>query len=382
MFSIRTVVGRSIPLTFKLKLQLFLRFKTVMINGVSKVKIYEGKNFAISINEAFNLFLTDEQKQNKEFLKKNKKDLVKCYILYAATPKDYFLFGFNNKNRTNKQRKLFITDTVKDSVLNRLEGWDKYIELSDKYAVYIKTKKYFGRNVMKLDNHICFDSFSKFIKCGRGIFIKPLFGSYGKDVCIFDSKLDSDIKELFEKLTINEKSSWILEEQIIQSQEMAQWNSSSVNTVRVLSFLNKGKFHVITPFFRTGRKGSIVDNAGSGGIISNVNANTGVVYTDGFDEDGKSYECHPDSGLNFKGWQIPLWKELIETVKNVHMIMSDHIYVGWDFALTDNGWVLIEGNWGQFLNQYVDKVGRKEEFLKYMKGKSFNKSTKNEYIDE
>ena len=44
-----------------------------MINGVSKVKIYEGKNFAISINEAFNLFLTDEQKQNKEFLKKNKK---------------------------------------------------------------------------------------------------------------------------------------------------------------------------------------------------------------------------------------------------------------------------------------------------------------------
>ena len=30
------------------------------------------------------------------------------------------------------------------------------------------------------------------------------------------------------------------------------------------------------------------------------------------------------------------------------MAMSDHIYVGWDFALTDNGWVLIEGNWGQF----------------------------------
>ena len=129
-------------------------------------------------------------------------------------------------------------------------------------------------------------------------------------------------------------------------------------------------------------KRQIVDNAGSGGIISNVDSNTGLIYTDGFDENGKSYKCHPDSGLNFKGWQIPLWKELIETVKSVHMAMSDHIYVGWDFALTDNGWVLIEGNWGQFLNQYVDKVGRKEEFLKYMKGKSFNKSVKNEYIDE
>ena len=235
---------------------------------------------------------------------------------------------------------------------------------------------------MKLDNCTSFDSFEKFIISLGGIFIKPLLGSYGKDAYIFDSKLDSDIKELFEKLTIDKNSSWILEEQIIQSQKMAQWNSSSVNTVRVLSFLNKGKFHVITPFFRTGRKGSIVDNAGSGGIISNVDSNTGLIYTDGFDENGKSYKCHPDSGLNFKGWQIPLWKELIETVKSVHMAMSDHIYVGWDFALTDNGWVLIEGNWGQFLNQYVDKVGGKEEFLKYMKGKSFNKSVKNEYIDE
>lgn len=357
-------------------------FKTVMINGVSRVKIYEGKNFATSINEAFDLFLTDGQKQDKELLQNFKKDIVKCYILYAATPKDYFLFGFNNKNGTNKQRKLFITDTIKDSVLNRVEGWGKYLELSDKYAVYMRLRKYFRRNVMKLDNCTSFDSFEKFIISLGGIFIKPLLGSYGKDAYIFDSKLDSDIKELFEKLTIDKNSSWILEEQIIQSQKMAQWNSSSVNTVRVLSFLNKGKFHVITPFFRTGRKGSIVDNAGSGGIISNVDSNTGLIYTDGFDENGKSYKCHPDSGLNFKGWQIPLWKELIETVKSVHMAMSDHIYVGWDFALTDNGWVLIEGNWGQFLNQYVDKVGRKEEFLKYMKGKSFNKSVKNEYIDE
>ena len=77
-------------------------------------------------------------------------------------------FVCNNKNRTNKQRKLFITDTVKDSVLNRLEGWDKYIELSDKYAVYIKTKKYFGRNVMKLDNHICFDSFLSLLNAEEG----------------------------------------------------------------------------------------------------------------------------------------------------------------------------------------------------------------------
>lgn len=186
MFSIRTIVGRSIPLTFKLKLQLFLRFKTVMINGVSRVKIYEGKNFATSINEAFDLFLTDGQKQDKELLQNFKKDIVKCYILYAATPKDYFLFGFNNKNGTNKQRKLFITDTIKDSVLNRVEGWGKYLELSDKYAVYMRLRKYFWRNVMKLDNCTSFDSFEKFIiSFGGGDFYKTSFGILWKRCLYF-----------------------------------------------------------------------------------------------------------------------------------------------------------------------------------------------------
>ena len=157
-----------------------------MINGVSRVKIYEGKNFATSINEAFDLFLTDGQKQDKELLQNFKKDIVKCYILYAATPKDYFLFGFNNKNGTNKQRKLFITDTIKDSVLNRVEGWGKYLELSDKYAVYMRLRKYFRRNVMKLDNCTSFDSFEKFIiSFGGGDFYKTSFGILWKRCLYF-----------------------------------------------------------------------------------------------------------------------------------------------------------------------------------------------------
>ena len=81
------------------------------------------------------------------------------------------------------------------------------MELSDKYAVYMRVRKYFGRNVMKLDNCTDFNSFKKFIIfCARGIFIKPLFGSYGKDAYIFDSKSDFDIKELFEKLMIDKNS--------------------------------------------------------------------------------------------------------------------------------------------------------------------------------
>ena len=44
--------------------------------------------------------------------------------------------------------------------------------------------------------------------------------------------------------------------------------------------------------------------------------------------------------------------------------MPNYPYIGWDFALTQNGWVLIEGNWGQFLSEFSDREGIKESFDK------------------
>lgn len=43
-----------------------------------------------------------------------------------------------------------------------------------------------------------------------------------------------------------------------------------------------------------------------------------------------------------------------------------NIFIGFDFALSNKGWCLIEGNWGQMINQYADKQGRKEEFELFM----------------
>ncbi len=160
---------------------------------------------------------------------------------------------------------------------------------------------------------------------------------------------------------------WVVEEAIKQDDEMAKWNSSSVNTVRVPALLTKKGFFIMTPYFRTGRVGCVVDNAGAGGIFANVDTESGKICTNGIDERGLTYKSHPDSGLAFVGWQVPRWDELLKLVEEIHRTtMSDHIYIGWDFALTTQGWCLIEGNWGQFVNQYADKKGRKEEFIRYM----------------
>ena len=68
----------------------------------------------------------------------------------------------------------------------------------------------------------------------------------------------------------------------------------------------------------------------------------------------------------YKGWRIPRWNELIETAENLFReCLPENKYIGFDFALTDNGWVLIEGNWGQFVGQY-NGMGVKDLFLTYM----------------
>ena len=148
---------------------------------------------------------------------------------------------------------------------------------------------------------------------------------------------------------------------------MSVWNQSSVNTIRINSFLSNGIFNVLSPFIRTGRKGSIVDNGGQGGIFASVDKLSGKISTCGMDESGNTYTHHPDSGIEYIGWQVPRWEELIQMTEEIHRNMPKHIYVSWDFALTDGGWVLIEGNWGEFVcQQMTNNRGFKKDFLTFL----------------
>lgn len=162
----------------------------------------------------------------------------------------------------------------------------------------------------------------------------------------------------------------MIEECIRQSAEMGQWNETSVNTIRIPSFLRDGKFTVIWTRMRMGKKGAIVDNAGAGGIVVNVDPQTGIITSDGIDEEHNHFAKHPGCGLTFKGWQVPCWDDLLKTVEELHRnVFYKHIYVAWDFALTDDGWVVIEGNWGQLLGQQTaSQIGVRKLFHELLGG--------------
>lgn len=301
------------------------------------------------------------------------KDIKKSYLQCKASPEEYFLLDL--KNADVSKRKSYITDKFMYVTLGKIVGREKHDkEIEDKWGFYNIAKDYFKRSVIRVNNEQDYPCFLSMALTVNHIICKPNDKSLGSGIFAADVKVKETAREVFDKL-IQEGGTWIVEERIIQNEQMAVWNTTSVNTVRVCSFLNVDGFFIITPFLRTGRKGSVVDNAGAGGVFANVDYNTGMVESDGIDELGRYYTAHPDSGVIFKGWKIPEWASLLNTVEKIHReCMPCHPYIGWDFALSkEKGWVVIEANWGQFVNQYIDKIGRKEEFLKYVKARPYRK---------
>lgn len=323
-----------------------------------------GEKFSVYLNRAFDTFLDDEEKKDATLINKLTKDVVSCWLKYQALPYEYFLFGFRNKSQD--KRASFLTDMVRLKAIGEVSDTKEFLEnVNDKFAFFNRMKPYYGREAMLVDQNTYSDDFVTFALKVKRLFIKPLEGSKGFGAI----SADVNTKEDALKLLLDLKSKnvrWIAEEKVIQAQEMAKWCSTCVNTVRIPSFLHDDGIHILQPFFRTGHEGSIVDNAGQGGVFTVLDPKTGIATTDGIDEYGRTFETHPDSGLHFKGWQLPRWNELLCIVEAAHKSIPSQKYIGWDFALSENGWVLIEGNRGQMVGQYSQDRGIKEEFLKLL----------------
>ena len=294
--------------------------------------------------------------------KELEKDIRKCYVKYLTSPAEYFLFGFN-ENQSGEYRGEFLSDKKRIRILKKRCGLDLFDELSDKYAFYCRTKEYFNRKVAKIKiekDRSIWDEFSNDLNV---CFLKPLKGTWGVGCSVHSLGNDINRTKVFEYI-LKAKQGFLVEECIFQCQEMAIWNESSCNTIRLPIIYTNSQVRIIQPFLRVGRKGMVVDNAGSGGLFAVIDEKTGVIKTDGIDKDGNIYTKHPDSNIVFKGSAIPKWNELVILAERIFkQHLYNHKYIGFDFALTDDGWCLIEGNWGQFVGQYIERRGVKKEFL-------------------
>ena len=322
------------------------------------VKIHDsltGGKIQKSIDETINEF------GRQADYKKLQRELWRCREVYLITPDEYFLFDFENQSENNKKQ--FVGNREKELICKAINKNEICEIFTDKYQSYLTFKDFYQREVVLLSGDSAKETFFQFLeKHGCGI-LKVYNSSRGRGIALVEQ---SHAEDIWNKKLVNEIAagvSFVLEERIQQSKEMAKFNPDSVNTVRFGTYRMPGKTELLFAALRAGRRGQIVDNGGAKGVFASIDVNSGLVICDAKDKSGHLYATHPDSGVPFKGFPIPEWDKACDFVKRLANVLPEQLYVGWDIAHTDNGWVMIEGNsWSQMgLQQISTLVGLRDK---------------------
>lgn len=285
------------------------------------------------------------------------------YWAYGNTIMGEFLYNLPAKSHEEKYSYIFMrilqlycTHLNDKATAKRL--------LSDKYGSYKFLREYYFRDMILIHDEGNYDEFCSFIGKHPVFVVKPL--NFGGALYIYKDSVDNyaNLRELFDKLLrervrmandtsrnnqlqISGEVDVILEEVIDQAPEMAAFHPASVNCLRLNSFKDGNDVKLFYPTLKMGSGDGIADNTVAGGFFAGVNASTGVVETNLYGEGryvNEPIECHPDTGVKVRGFQIPHWDEAVSLAAKLLKKFDGINYVGWDLALTPRGWCVVEVN--------------------------------------
>src|SRR5699024_4574574 len=128
-------------------------------------------------------------------------------------------------------------------------------------------------------------------------------------------------------------------------------NNTSLNTIRILTLQDIETNEPFIPIAvqRIGnKKSSPTDNWSRGGFSASIDLDTGELGKAVSHPDSSKelnwYKYHPDNNNIIQGKKIPQW----DYIKNKILLAASQTpffpYIGWDVVITDNGFIVIEGN--------------------------------------
>ena len=290
------------------------------------------------------------------------KKLVYCWKKYRYQKKYNFahmeFFCLHLAEKTETEVAQFFPRKHQAEVYLKVNSKKAWAITKDKYASYRFFEPFYKRLICAYNpqpNDLVYEVYSsydwhknvlEFLNSHLNFIIKPLSEASGHGVKIVKRNSFEDTKVLMDQLTGSYSKGFVLEELICQHSALAKYHPSSVNTIRINTF-NLGKeggVEIKFPCLRVGSRGSVVDNAGSGGLFAAIDEETGKIISAATNEEFDFYKEHPDTHVAFEG-EIPYWNELITSAKEVAQQLPELKIAGLDFALDkENGWVLVEVN--------------------------------------
>lgn len=198
-------------------------------------------------------------------------------------------------------------------------------------------QEYIGREYLDLRNS-SLEDFQRFIKGKKTFFVKK-HNSFGGDGVEKIVNKNLDIPKLYKQLLKNKQ--YLIEETIMEHPLVHQINDAAVNNVRIVTLLKDEKVHIICKCLRLsdGKEEAVSCHD----IMMSLD-NHGKIISKTFDDDFHEHLEHPTTHFVFKNAQIPYMEEILDMAKKAALEVPEVRWIGWDFAVTEKGPIIIEGN--------------------------------------
>ena len=263
-------------------------------------------------------------------------DCIYCYINYGCYIEWYFDYFYRlskpirrNTLTHNKFKEIY----KKHNQANSLIIFNNKVLFNRTFKEYQYHDSLYLRECTKVE-------FLSFINKHNTFLLKPIDEMQGKGIKKYTISDEENIDVLFELWKIEN----FLIEEIVKPHPKIIFNNKALNTVRIYTILNSNlEVNIAGTFIRCGIGESIVDNFSAGGVLYNIDIETGIILSKGFNFKGQ-YLYHPGSSIKMVGYQIPYWNQVIDYVKQLAMVVPQCKIVGWDIAITEKGIDIIEGN--------------------------------------
>lgn len=294
---------------------------------------------------------------------------------YGLTKDNYknFLsdYQYHWLNRINNGYQIWIND--KTTTRYVMEPYKQYLA---KY--YYDIIKMSGETCIKALQDIpegfepSFDGIFKLLRQEKLLALKPSSGTHGDGFYRMeyaDGKYLINGKEMTEDEIVGMisgfKSVYVITEYLFMHHELKKIYPNAVNTIRV-AVVNQSAYEpkIMQTYMRIGSsKSGFTDNVGYGGICAKIDTATGRYYCPQQIHDHVFTPCpkHPDTGVEIEGI-VPNWDYMCEGVLNICRFMPELEYLGFDIAITDDGFKIIEINIHQDLHKVAEHSPEFKQF--------------------
>ncbi len=218
------------------------------------------------------------------------------------------------------------------------------------------------------------DGVLKLLEEKKKLVFKPSSGTHGDGFYCLEhdekgyyingkSATGKDIKDLITRQT----SFYVITDYINMHHEIKEIYAKSVNSIRVMAINETGYDpKIMQTYIRIGSsKTGYTDNVGYGGICAMIDAD-GYIYQPEKIINHKFYPCerHPDTNTEIAGRRIPHWDMICDGIKRVCLSMPELEYLGFDIAVTEDGFNIIEINIHQDLHKVAEHSQEIKDFFK------------------